>query len=359
MTGRLAAAAGALFLLSATLFADEPGAVGKRYHEIAADYQLIAGTTSQPAVREAAARLTRDAYRQLVGGVTADATLNDDDRYALGQCHEALGEYDRAAEWYRGSMSAGPTARGHLALARLSAVSDPAAAERDFAAAEQADPQYPGLPQFHLLLGAAYQRERDWDQAIEHLQLYEKYAIALAEQEPNDASRAVRRNATTTRIAHLQTVQSLFNQPAPALSVESVVQGELNGLEGLHGSVVLLDFCAVWSNASRVRMEKLNDFVGSHTGEPLAVVSCVLAVDDGIALGYEADKQNTIRHAARHGYSWPIAYVLKDTVEAYGVSTVPHTVVLDKQGRVRMVLQASDAEGWAEFSDLVTRLLAE
>jgi hypothetical protein len=64
--------------------------VAGAYEQILADYQRIAATNSATA-RAAAARLVTFAYRNVIDRATEIEELDADDLYALGACHEGLG----------------------------------------------------------------------------------------------------------------------------------------------------------------------------------------------------------------------------------------------------------------------------
>ncbi len=328
-----------------------------RYLRVASDYRLIATSLPPSPARESAGRLARDAYRLLITDAADQPDLSPDDSFALGQCHEALGETTKAEQRYRESMSAAATARGHLALARLVSSTDPAAAEEHFLQAAKLDPRDPRLPPFQLLLGAAYQRQRVWDKAIEHLQAYEKYMIALAEEDPTDISRFAKREATTRRLQDLKTYQSLMGQLAPAYAVAEPIQGQLVDLSELRGQVVVIDFFATWARASRDRMEELGELMTEHPDQPLTIVGLVLRVDDGVAAGQTADLENTKAYAQRAGISWPLGFVERETTDRFGVSTLPHTIVIDKQGSVQLIVQEGTDRNLQDLKKTIGQLL--
>lgn len=340
-----------------TADAQQAPTVASQYRRVVSDYRALRHALSQPDLRNAAARLARDGYRVVIQSADDESSLSADDLFALGQCHEALGNVEQATARYEQSMADGPNARGKLALARLSADIDPDVAEGYFLEADSLDPQDPRLGPFRLLLGAAYQRERQWLKAIEHLEAYEKYVSALAEQNPNDLSRFAKREATQIRLHDLAIYRDLEGNPAPAWMLREPIEGEPIPLADLRGHVVLLDFFATWAEPSQARMAELQQIVALHSGQPLQVVGLAVPADGGIPAAYESALSTARSYARRADISWPLAYTERATAEQYGVSTVPHTVVIDKRGVVRLIVQASTDRNIRDLRNLVADLL--
>ena len=86
----------------------EPLDVSGSYQRIVADYQLIAAAANSSAAHAAAGRLTRDAYRNLIHQADGAEKLSADDLYALGACHEAIGDTDEAKILFSKSLASAP-----------------------------------------------------------------------------------------------------------------------------------------------------------------------------------------------------------------------------------------------------------
>ena len=140
-------------LIQTTVEAQQAPTIASRYQRVVADYRALRHATAQPDLRNAAARSARDGYRVVIQSANDESSLNADDLFALGQCHEALRDVEQATTRYEQSMADGPTARGKLALARLNAEIDPAIAESYSLEAQSIDPQDQTGRAFRVIYG--------------------------------------------------------------------------------------------------------------------------------------------------------------------------------------------------------------
>ncbi len=119
----------------------------------------------------------------------------------------------------------------------------------------------------------------------------------------------------------------LVNQPAPDFTLPVVSGGEPGArirLSQLQGSVVILDFWATWCKPCAPQSQILEKLARSHPND-LIVVGVNVDDEPAQARGY----------ARKLGLSYPI--VVDETGEvqsAYGASTLPTVVVIDKQGKL-------------------------
>lgn len=99
----------------------------------------------------------------------------------------------------------------------------------------------------------------------------------------------------------------------------------------LHGKVVLLDFWATWCGPCLKAMPKLDVLARTHPD----VVVIAINLDDAAAARTLWDERGyLIRLLADDG----------QVSERYGVSTIPHSVVIDRAGVVRMVARGNTAQ---------------
>ena len=162
-----------LFVPLSLARSDEALDIAGTYRRIIGDYQRIAATRNAGA-REAAARLTRDAYGLLIERTKNTKDFSADDLHALGACHEGLGQLDKAKELYLKSLDNSDLARTHLALVRVNLNSDLAASEKHFTEAVKLDPEYPAARLQHVhgsrrAHGVALDGDRVWARDLHDL----------------------------------------------------------------------------------------------------------------------------------------------------------------------------------------------
>ncbi len=280
----------------------------------------------------------------------AVAKPNADDLHALGQCHEAIGKTDnKAKDLYAKSLAAAPAASTHLSLARVNLADDLKAAETHFAEAVKLDPAYPDLPSFRLSLAAAHQRERDWNGAIPYLEHLLGYIKTLAERTPSSSQLQASHLAVRKQLDRTRRFAGMTGNAVPDLKAQHWAQGEAVELGGLKGKVVLVDFCAMWAKPSRDRMEMLKELqqdgveiIGvtlAYKHKYDAETDKVTAADD---LKPEDEVAGLAAFAKKHEIPWLLAVIGQETIDEYGVASLPHTVAIDKKGNVQAILLGGD-----------------
>ncbi len=134
--------------------------------------------------------------------------------------------------------------------------------------------------------------------------------------------------------------------PAPAFALPAITSGGAPGapvsLAELRGKVVILDFWATWCGPCLKAMPKLDMLARTHP----EVVVLAINLDDAVAARALWDARGyLIRLLADDGH----------VSERYGVSTIPHSVVIDRTGMVRLVARGNTTQ----LDSTVRALLAE
>lgn len=150
---------------------------------------------------------------------------------------------------------------------------------------------------------------------------------------------------------HLDAVRPVTpGDPAPAFHVHAIddrgqVSDDHARLDELHGQVLLLDFWATWCGPCLDSMPGLDALHRRYRDQGLAVVS--INMDDPA-------KARAV--ARRMGLDLPLYADDGDASHSYKVSTIPHIVLIDRDGMIRRV-----SRGWIDKSSLaadIERLLA-
>jgi thiol-disulfide isomerase/thioredoxin len=138
--------------------------------------------------------------------------------------------------------------------------------------------------------------------------------------------------------------------PAPAVALPRIEVGGASGaplrLDELRGRVVVLDFWATWCKPCLVSLPKLDALQVKHGAAGLVVVAINLD-DPALARTLWDEKR------------WQMTLVLDSggAADRYGVSSIPHQVVLDRSGVVRAVRRGAGKSD--ELAALVEQLVAE
>lgn len=123
-----------------------------------------------------------------------------------------------------------------------------------------------------------------------------------------------------TALGHLRAPD--LPSEAPPFSLPDL-DGSLVGLEDFAGQTVVLNFWATWCGPCRLEIPSFSKFATQNPNIPVL----------GIAIDGEVEQLRAARDNL--GISYPILRADVKTLEAYGVSGVPTTVVVRGDGKVR------------------------
>lgn len=111
-----------------------------------------------------------------------------------------------------------------------------------------------------------------------------------------------------------------FAQPAP--------DGKSIALSGLRGKVVLIDFWASWCKPCRMEMPNVKRVYQQYHGKGFEILGVSLDRDKGAWTNAIAQDELPWKHVSDLGF-WNNA-----AAQQYGVSSIPYTVLVDKDGKV-------------------------
>ena len=140
-----------------------------------------------------------------------------------------------------------------------------------------------------------------------------------------------------------------IGEPAPALSLATLDGGRMN-LAELKGQVVVLDFWAVWCKPCLMALPGVIE------------VTSELA-DKGVTFYAvnQLDKKDKIRSLLKEkGWDLPVALDTDGSAgQAFGVTGIPHTVIIDREGVIRHVHSGFFPGMEKQLKEEVEALLAE
>lgn len=137
--------------------------------------------------------------------------------------------------------------------------------------------------------------------------------------------------------------------PAPAFSLASR-DGKQVSLADLKGQVVMINFWASWCGPCRQEFPALDQIYAKY--KPMGFTL--------VAINVESEKADAERFLEKTPASFPILFDPDNKVSGnYGVSAMPTTVLVDRQGRVRWQHRAYKPGDEAKYIEQIRAALRE
>ncbi len=228
-----------------------------------------------------------------------------------------------------------------------------------------------------LMFRAGTQLETDPDRALELIDEGEKLLsdVILANADAERALQPVKLQlaAFRKRAEGQRIIVEMIDQPSPPLDAEYWVNGEQQSLQDLKGQVVMLDFWAVWCRPCIATFPTLKQWNENYGPEGLKIVGVTtwynMTWDEEqqtpqrgeTEVSREEELEAIQKFVKKYELPYPSLVMPKDSGmnEQFGVTGIPHVVLIDKQGRIRMVKVGTGENGAKDIEEKIKELLAE
>jgi thiol-disulfide isomerase/thioredoxin len=172
------------------------------------------------------------------------------------------------------------------------------------------------------------------------------------------------------RLEAAQKMTRLIGQPATPLKVEAWVNGSPLTDDDLKGKVVLLDFWAVWCGPCIATFPHLREWNERYGDKGLVIIGLTnyynfkwdaeakKAAHSGQPVSHEEEQEMLVKFAESHGLKHRFGIEAGGAMsDYYGVTGIPHVVVIDQQGTIRLMKVGSGEENAKAIADLLAKLL--
>jgi thiol-disulfide isomerase/thioredoxin len=169
--------------------------------------------------------------------------------------------------------------------------------------------------------------------------------------------------ARTLEPAGEETERALAHVPAraPEIKVDEWIEQRPVSLSSLRGRVVLLDFWATWCGPCRVTIPRLSALARKYRDQLIVLgLTTYQGRGDGRTMTPVEELAFLRQFKKRTGADYGFAVTAAETNEDnYGVSNFPTAVLLDRQGRVRLISVGASDDDARQLEAAIKKLLGE
>ncbi len=167
---------------------------------------------------------------------------------------------------------------------------------------------------------------------------------------------------------------ALIGKDAAPLDVEAWINGDPLTADDLKGKVVLLDFWAVWFGPSLAALPRLREWHDKYADKGLVIIGLTrysnYVWDPRLrrpvrAFGQEKvaplkEREMLAKFAERHQLRYRIAIQKGSSLaDYYVVHRIPHVVLIDREGKIRLIRAGGDPKHVTDIQPLLEQLVAD